>query len=68
MKTLWNPWRMKHVLGHTPKASHCLFEPTCKERSYFMTTLAEVRTIPEHIELTFDRLLPDFNQLHSEIR
>ncbi len=26
----------------------------------FMTVLADVRTIPEHIERTFDTLLPDF--------
>lgn len=26
----------------------------------FMTVLADVRTIPEHIERTFDRLLPEF--------
>lgn len=29
----------------------------------FMTVLAEVRTIPEHIEAAFDRLLPEFSQL-----
>jgi ATP adenylyltransferase len=29
----------------------------------FMTILAEVRTIPEHIERTFDLLLPDFQEL-----
>jgi len=29
----------------------------------FMTVLAEVRTVPEHIEATFDRLLPDFQAL-----
>jgi ATP adenylyltransferase len=29
----------------------------------FMTVLDEVRTIPEHIENTFDRLLPDFQKL-----
>ena len=29
----------------------------------FMTVLAEVRTIPEHIDRTFDRLLPDFQKL-----
>lgn len=26
----------------------------------FITVLSEVRTIPEHIEATFDKLLPDF--------
>ncbi|MEW6595253.1 MAG: HIT domain-containing protein [Thermodesulfobacteriota bacterium] len=29
----------------------------------FMAVLAGVRTIPEHIEATFDRLLPDFQAL-----
>lgn len=29
----------------------------------FMTVLAEVRTIPEHIENTFDQMLPDFQKL-----
>jgi len=29
----------------------------------FITTVAEVRTIPQHIENTFDLLLPDFQQL-----
>lgn len=29
----------------------------------FMTVLAEVRTIPEHIDRTFNRLLPDFQEL-----
>lgn len=29
----------------------------------FMTVLAEVRAIPEHIEATYDRLLPDFQAL-----
>lgn len=31
----------------------------------FMTVLAEVRTIPEHIANTFDQLLPDFEALHK---
>ena len=29
----------------------------------FMATVAEIRTIPEHIEHTFDQLLPDFQEL-----
>jgi len=29
----------------------------------FMTPLAEIRTIPEHIGQTFDRFLPDFQNL-----
>jgi len=32
----------------------------------FMTVLAEVRTIPEHIDATFAQLLPDFQQLHAQ--
>ena len=32
----------------------------------FMTVLAEVRTIPEHIENTFDRLLPDFKNIADQ--
>jgi ATP adenylyltransferase len=31
----------------------------------FMTILAEVRTIPQHIEQTFDLLLPDFQLLNN---
>lgn len=30
----------------------------------FMTACAEIRTIPQHIEQTFDLLLPDFLNLH----
>jgi ATP adenylyltransferase len=29
----------------------------------YMTVLAAVRTIPEHIEQTYDRLLPDFKKI-----
>ena len=31
----------------------------------FISVLAEIRTIPEHINTTFDRLLPDFLDLHK---
>ncbi len=31
----------------------------------FMTVLGEVRTIPEHIQATFAKLLPDFIDLHT---
>ncbi len=31
----------------------------------FITVLADIRTIPEHISATFHRLLPDFLQLYS---
>lgn len=30
----------------------------------FISVLADVRTIPEHIDTTFDKLLPDFSELH----
>jgi len=33
----------------------------------FMTVLAEVRTIPEHLESTFERLLPAFLALDKKI-
>jgi len=32
----------------------------------FITVLADLRTIPEHIDATFDRLLPDFSDLHNK--
>lgn len=31
----------------------------------FITVVSEIRTIPEHIEATFDTLLPDFISLHT---
>ncbi len=31
----------------------------------FMTVLGDIRTIPEHIEVTFDKLLPDFKQINT---
>ncbi len=31
----------------------------------FMCVIAEMRTIPEHIDATFDRLLPAFSALHQ---
>ncbi|MDH3359842.1 MAG: HIT domain-containing protein, partial [Desulfobulbaceae bacterium] len=34
----------------------------------FMTVLADVRTIPEHINNTFDRLLPDFQAIDQQTR
>jgi ATP adenylyltransferase len=30
----------------------------------FISVIADIRTIPEHIDATFDRLLPDFLNLH----
>ena len=32
----------------------------------FMTVMAEVRTIPQHINATYDLLLPDFQKLHLQ--
>jgi ATP adenylyltransferase len=34
----------------------------------FMTTVADIRTIPEHIDLTFGRLLDDFQALPAAAR
>jgi ATP adenylyltransferase len=31
----------------------------------FISVIAEIRTIPEHIDATFDRLLPAFSALHQ---
>lgn len=31
----------------------------------FMTVVSEIRTIPEHIDRTFDKLLPSFLQLYT---
>jgi ATP adenylyltransferase len=32
----------------------------------FITVISEIRTIPEHIDHTFDKLLPDFTSLHLQ--
>ena len=32
----------------------------------FISVIADIRTIPEHINATFDRLLPDFLNLHRK--
>lgn len=32
----------------------------------FITVVSDIRTIPEHIEATFDKLLPDFISLHTQ--
>jgi len=42
---------------------HYHLVPRWQDDHNFMTVLAEVRTIPEHIEATFDRLLPSFQAL-----
>jgi ATP adenylyltransferase len=51
--------------GH-PEHLHFHVVPRWEGDHNFMTVLAEVRTIPEHIENTFDLLLPDFQELHSK--
>ena len=50
--------------GH-PDHMHFHVVPRWEGDHNFMTVLAEVRTIPEHIENTFDQLLPDFQHLLS---
>lgn len=34
----------------------------------FICVLADIRTIPEHIDTTFDRLFPDFLALHKQTK
>lgn len=46
----------------TPDHFHIHVVPRWAGDHNFMTVLAEVRTIPEHIDATFDRLLPLFQQ------
>ena len=48
--------------GH-PEHLHFHVVPRWDGDHNFMTVLAEVRTIPEHIEQTFDTLLPNFQAL-----
>ena len=48
--------------GH-PEHLHYHVVPRWEGDHNFMTVLADVRTIPEHIENTFDQLLPDFQEL-----
>ena len=49
-------------------ADHLHFHivPRWEDDHNFMTVLAEVRTIPEHIRITFDKLLPPFQELLAE--
>lgn len=42
---------------------HVHIVPRWKDDHNFMTVVAEVRTIPQHIETTFDLLLPGFQEL-----
>ena len=46
-------------------ADHLHFHivPRWQDDHNFMTVCAEIRTIPQHIEMTFDLLRPDFKQL-----
>ena len=48
--------------GH-PEHLHFHVVPRWEGDHNYMTVLAEVRTVPEHIENTFDQLLPDFQEL-----
>jgi len=48
--------------GH-PDHLHFHVVPRWDGDHNFMAVLAEIRTIPEHIESTFDQLLPDFQNL-----
>ena len=48
--------------GH-PEHLHFHVVPRWEGDHNFMTVLADVRTIPEHIENTFDQLLPDFQKI-----
>ncbi len=47
-------------------ASHLHFHlvPRWQGDHNFITVVGEVRTIPIHLERTFDQLLPDFQQIH----
>jgi len=52
--------------GH-PEHLHFHVVPRWDGDHNFMAVLADVRTIPEHIENTYDQLLPDFQELlHSK--
>jgi ATP adenylyltransferase len=46
---------------------HYHIVPRWHDDHNFMTVLAEVRAIPEHIDKTYDRLLPHFQHLHRSI-
>jgi len=51
--------------GH-PDHLHFHIVPRWNGDHNFMTILGEVRTITEHIEATFEQLLPDFQELYSK--
>lgn len=44
---------------------HFHLVPRWTDDHNFMTVIADIRTIPEHIEHTFDKLLPDFLKISS---
>jgi ATP adenylyltransferase len=46
-----------------PEHLHIHVVPRWRGDHNYLTVLAEIRTIPEHIEATFDRLLPHFRDL-----
>lgn len=48
-------------------ADHLHFHlvPRWQEDHNFITVIGEVRTIPEHIDATFEKLLPDFLDLYE---
>lgn len=50
-------------------ADHLHFHivPRWRDDHNFMTVMADVRTIPQHIEATFDLLVPDFQRLLAEV-
>ncbi|MEN8188258.1 MAG: HIT domain-containing protein [Thermodesulfobacteriota bacterium] len=42
--------------------------PRWQEDHNFMTVVADIRTIPEHIDKTFARLLPEFQDVRKDIK
>ncbi len=48
-----------------PEHLHVHVVPRWRGDHNYLTVLAEIRTIPEHIEATFDRLLPHFRDLST---
>jgi len=58
-----------HEIAGAGIADHLHFHlvPRWKNDHNFMTVIADIRTIPEHIEITFDNLLPEFQLLLNTI-